>query len=366
MPVGQARSESTRGERFVTDEVDRFSMPLFRLFGTRVCLSYSVMVALAVLISVVINVSRQPGNSDLPRVALFATMGWVTGWLVQGIVYAGVSLASGVRLGHLTIGVLGVESVPRCWTGRVAFLVSVSAVMAGVLLGCFFRLVEGGFQFPTIGNTGDAIWQLPSVGLGEVDSVWRTATWLCFMQMIGQMCPLPRTLGRQILASSVNVFGSRLEVSSQVRLFRLLVETCALLVLGIGIWLMVAQQEVSGAGWPLFVGLGVLLWVSSRWSDALRILEGLEMARQRADLSDRKSVFSSVRQKLKRWQELRRIRRAHRLEQGEAVDAQRVDEILNRLHSEGIQSLDVQDRRLLERVSESLRKERQSETDEPS
>ena len=37
----------------------------------------------------------------------------------------------------------------------------------------------------------------------EVESVWRTASWLCFVQGLGQLCPLPRTIGRQLLAAFV-------------------------------------------------------------------------------------------------------------------------------------------------------------------
>jgi hypothetical protein len=45
-------------------------------------------------------------------------------------------------------------------------------------------------------------------------------------------------------------------------------------------------------------------------------------------------------------------------ERGEAADAQRLDEILHRLHHDGVQSLSVEDRRILDRVSENLRRER--------
>ena len=58
------------------------------------------------------------------------------------------------------------------------------------------------------------------------------------------------------------------------------------------------------------------------------------------------------------------MRHAHRVEHGEAVDAQRVDEILNQLHQRGIESLYVADRQLLEKVSAHLRKQRLSESDD--
>jgi hypothetical protein len=138
----------------------------------------------------------------------------------------------------------------------------------------------------------------------------------------------------------------------------------AFCTLGFAIWLMTAQQDVSGAGWPLFMGIAVLLWLSSRHSDTLRMLEAMDFTGQTADASQSNRFWSSVAERLRCWRDVRRVRRAHRMEQGEAVDAQRVDEILNRLHNEGIGALNDEDRRLLERVSENLRKQRQAESDE--
>jgi hypothetical protein len=363
MPLGHAPPESTRGDVFVGHDVDRFALPLLRTRRFSLSLSYSVFLALAVLIGVVVNVTRQPGNADLPTVALFASLAWVSGWLVQSLAYSVVAWGSGHRIRSVTIGVLGIETVPQRWHARVAFVTGVSALMGSVLLGCFFRLVDGGFQVPIMEVPSDPIWQLPSIGLGEVESVWRTASWLCFVQAIGQMCPLPRTLGRQMLAACVSLFGSRLGVVGQVKVLRLLIDSVAFCTLGLGIWLMSTGQDIAGAGWSLLMCLSVLLWVSSRWSDTSQILEGLDVPRRDQQQEIRRSVWSIVAGRVSRWREVRRVRHAHRVEHGEAVDAQRVDEILNRLHGEGIKSLNAEDRQLLEKVSANLRKQRLAESD---
>jgi hypothetical protein len=52
-------------------------------------------------------------------------------------------------------------------------------------------------------------------------------------------------------------------------------------------------------------------------------------------------------------------------ERNEATDAARLDEILNRVHCDGIDSLSREDRESLDRVSENLRKQRQTESPSP-
>lgn len=363
MPLGHAPPENLRGDHFIGTEVDRFSLPLVRFPWFRLNLSYTVFLALAIMVAVVINVSRQPGNADLPRVAVFATFAWLSGWIVQTLSYAAVAWGSGYQLRGFTIGVLGVETVVQRWHARIAFLTGVAAAMSLILLGCFYRLVDGGFQVPSIEVPSDPIWELPSIGLGQLDSVWRTASWLCFVQAIGQMFPLPRTLGRQMLAASVSFFGGKLGVAGQVKVLRLLIDCFAFTTLGFAIWLMNTGHEIAGVGWSLLFCLAVLLWVSSRWSDTLQILEGLDAGFHGLPVGDRPTVWRSLSGRVRRYRDVRRIRHAHRLEQGEAVDAQRVDEILNQLHQHGIESLNAGDRQLLEKVSANLRKQRLGESE---
>ena len=364
MPLGHAPPESTRSDQFVGVEADRFSLPLLRSRWFRFSLSYTVLIALAVLVAVVINVSRQPGNTDLPKVAVFATFAWLSGLIVQVLAYAAVAWGSGYQLRGFTVGVLGIETVAHRWHARVAFVTGVAALMSLVLLGCFYRLVDGGFQVPIIVVPTDPIWELSSLGLGEVESVWRTASWLCFVQAIGQMVPLTRTLGRQMLAACVSFFGAKLGVAGQIKVLRLLIDCFAFGMLGVAIWLMNTGNEIAGVGWPLLMCLSVLLWVSSRWSDTLQILEGLDAGRGDQKGHDQQTVWEALVRRFQRWREVRRGRHADRVEQGEAVDAQRVDEILNQLHQQGIESLNAADRQLLEKVSANLRKQRLGESDD--
>ncbi len=358
MPLGHAPPKSTRGDYLLGDESGRFSLPLLRLRWLRVRLSYTVLLALAILVGVVINVSRQPGNVDLPGVAVFGTFAWFSGWMIQILAYGAVAWGSGYRVRGFTVGLLGIETAPHHWQARVAFFTGVAAAMSLILLGCFYRLVDGGGQVPSIGASSDPIWQLPSIGLGEVESVWRTASWLCFMQAIGQMFPLPRSLGRQILAACVSFFGRELGVGVQIKVLRLLIDCFAFGTFGFAIWLMTTGNELAGIRWSLLLCVSVLLWVSSRWSDTLLILEGFDVCRGDRQGRGRQPIWQALAGRFRRWREVRRVRHAHRVEQGEAVDARRVDEILNQLHEQGIESLNAGDRKLLEKVSANLRKQR--------
>jgi len=327
MPLGHALPESTREEDFVGVEADRFSFRFVRSRWVRCSLSYTVLLALSVLVGVVIIASRLPGNSDLPRVTTLAMCAWLSGWIAQVLAYGAVAWASDYRLRGFTVGMLGLETVAHRWHPRVSFFTGVAALMSVVLLGCFYRLVDGGFQVPSIEVSTDPIWELPSIGLGEAEAVWRTASWLCFVQALGQMVPLPRTLGRQMLAACVAFFGAKLGVVGQVKVLRLLIDCFAFGILGFAIWLMNTGDEIAGIGWPLLTCVSVLLWVSSRWSDTFRTLEGLDAGSGDQQRRVQRNVRVSLVSRFQRWREVRRVRHAHRVEQGEAVDARRVDEI---------------------------------------
>ncbi|MGI9473565.1 MAG: hypothetical protein ACR2NZ_18630 [Rubripirellula sp.] len=360
MPLGHARSDVSRTDRTIGDGV--WGMPLGRIGRLRLSLSYTVFFALAILVLVVLNVSRQPGNADLPRAALWGTVFWLSGWLVQGVVYYWVARMLGRRMSVLTIGLLGVETSPVRWPARNALIVSIATLTSLLVLGGFYRLVEGGFQMPVLSQPGEPIWKLPSIGLGKLDSIWQTATWLCFVQVLGQLYPLPRSLGRQIFAALASTCGRKLDPTSKASLFRRCLDSVAVVSLLFAIWMLMADQDVAGAEWPFFLVLSLLLWISTRNSDAVQVMEGFQVEQGIPPQAD---VIQEVREVVRRRQGWRRLKRAHRMEQGEAVDAERLDEILNRLHREGIESLNTADRRILERVSENLRKQRESDPPEP-
>ena len=363
MQFGQAHPKSDEDEDDGSLEVgaDRFSVPIRRLGGLRFSISYTVVMVLAVLLGVVINVLRQPGNADLPRVAGLALLAWTSGWGIQALAYLGVARAAGYRVRRIRFGILGIETVPMRWPARLSLFSGFASLAGCIGLACSYRLVNGVLEVPSMEVTTDAIWELPSIGLGEVESVWRTASWLCFVQGLGQLCPLPRTIGRQLLAALVALLRPKAGIDVKVKTVRLLIDTFAFATLGIAIWLMKTGQDIAGVGWIFLMCLSVLAWLSSRRSDLVQTMEAFEFAAFDKTAEDQVGLWKLLDQRVRQWRVTRRIRIAQRNERAEAVDAQRVDEILNQLHDQGVESLTVQDRQLLEKVSASLRKQRSAE-----
>ena len=72
------------------------------------------------------------------------------------------------------------------------------------------------------------------------------------------------------------------------------------------------------------------------------------------------SLTAVVRDRFRMWLGQRRIQKAFDKERGEAADASRLDDVLNRLHRDGLHSLNEDDKSLLQRVSENLRSEREA------
>ena len=167
MQFGQAHPKSDEDEDDGSLEVgaDRFSVPIIRLGGLRSSISYTVVMVLAVLLGVVINVLRQPGNADLPRVAGLALLAWTSGWGIQALAYLGVARAAGYRVRRIRFGILGIETVPMRWPARLSLFSGFASLAGCIGLACSYRLVNGVLEVPSMEVTTDAIWELPSIGL---------------------------------------------------------------------------------------------------------------------------------------------------------------------------------------------------------
>jgi hypothetical protein len=207
----------------------------------------------------------------------------------------------------------------------------------------------------------------PSIGFSEHDSIWKSAAWLCWAQALFQLFPLPRSFGRQMLIAFAAMGIGRLELSRQVSIVRRSLETLALMTLvATIIWSMKFQPTMELRG-LLLVALAWLLFVSSRGSDVIEILSGfqvqpalgpdLSVAHTKAAGGISQS-YSNVVDFFRQRRRTRSLRQALQREHEEAVDSERLDGILARLHHEGMDALSPDDRRVLERVSESLRRQR--------
>lgn len=341
------------------DPEHRLAIPLGTWWNTNLYLSYGIFFAAAVVVAVGLVSRSQPGNSDLPRVVALGCVFWIAGWTVQLATHALVATLMGLRLGSLALGVFGIESAPRLWPASRTLIVSIATITSLLVLASFFRLVEGGFQMPVVSDAPENRWIAPSFGFTAHDSIWRSAAWLCCVQAAFQMFPLPRTMGRQVLAALASLCSRRLDLNSQVRVLQrcLMAVAIVTLILAIGI-LVRDENQASIPRWPLFVFLSVLLWISCYRKDVSQIMAGFQSAAESSE-GISSSLLSRVRSLIRTRRERKKILRTMQRERNEAVDAARLDEILHRLHSEGPSSLSDEDRVILDRVSNTLRQQRE-------
>ncbi len=197
MPLGSASFRSPESSDVGDDIVARGAIPTGSIGGVQWFVSYSVPVGILVLLGAVWFATDRPGGTaDLPLSAFLATTFWVSGWVVQAAFYLGLSRLLGAPATTLRIGLLGVEAMPRVWSVNQAGLVSVATLIPILLLGMLYRLIEGGFSIPQLAPAEQAVWLPPSVGLKSHESIWLTGAWLCWVQVVLQMIPFPRTSGR--------------------------------------------------------------------------------------------------------------------------------------------------------------------------
>lgn len=346
---------------------------LLRIGTFSIGVSYGVLIALFALLVVTAIASAAPGNSELPRVAALGFLFWVSGWLIQSLTFLAASRVVGLRQPGLTLGVLGVEMEPRPCRPQGALLLSLATATSLIVLATLYRLLEAEAQPTFSRGNASSIWFAPSFGFSKHDSIWRTAAWLCWVQAVLQLYPLPRTLGRQLVGSLTAIWASAMEPPAQESVFRRCLAGISVLMMGIVVTSLIAEVSMFGVQWIVLMAMSLLLWTSSRGKDVGGILacyrsqpgelvfdSNLERSgRHRCRLQEEWLAFRMM---LRQLGFRRRLRAVQRRERGEAVDARELDDILLRLHRDGPQSLSTRDRRILDRVSQTLRRRRRDES----
>lgn len=361
---------------FQSDVTEGWSMPVGKMGGIRFYVSYSIFVALAVLAGLVAMIQNRPGNADLPVTALVAVGIWALGWLVQVIVLLVFHFVVGYRSNTITVGLLGVESPNRLWdsvqwTASATIMVASTTLIAVFLCGFGFFATHASIHS---GWSSDAVFELfrtPGFGLGATESLWLAGTWLCWVQVLCQLFPLPRNLGRTLICSACYKLAGETGDDFQVKLAKRLLQLAAITTLALALVTMAADQNVSVPRWPLLALLSVLLWISSRSSDVRDSIVAYRLADNgdpftipagneaddngfESDPGWASQMAESIRMRKKRKKAQAAMRREHE----EASDAARLDDVLKIVSKQGTDGLSDSDLALLRRVSENLRRER--------
>ena len=338
------------------EPTDPWSVPVFRSRRLRLGLSYSVFLVAAIVIGLAFNDTFFGADRGRGTATAVAIGFWISGWFVQVIAYVGIARLIRTPIRNVSIGLFGVKAYPRKWSASAALTVSLSTIGVLLIFGSLLALVEGGIP-ALIGSIESAsVWPAPSVGLSTLDSPWLAGAWLCWAQAIFQLIPIDRSIGKQILASLVVVIAPHAGMDSRIRILRASLTGIALAVVAISIRLYLLR---SFPAWLIVLAFGTAVWVSAKSRDLARVFLGFQ---QFALEVDQTGLRESTRQIIRTRKRRRQIKQAIERERGEAIDADRLDEVLNRLHTDGADSLSKQDRELLQRVSERVRKERDADS----
>lgn len=386
-------------DSFAPDPSDGWAIPVGRVAGIQFYISYSVFVALSVVVAIVAMVVGQDNNGDLPLLTLTAISIWLVGWVTQLAVRIGMHFATNAKSDFITLGVVGVElSNPLHRT----HLWSAVSTLANALITLTLLLTLGSacLCLHLVSVSADlAVWSswvdaLATTGftLGELKHVYLIAAWLFWVQAACQAFPVPRHLGRGALAAVIGLFAAEAEERLQVKLLRKSIQLTAIITVLIALTTMITDD---GKGIPPWAVLGILaawLWLSSRsrdvadWIAAINLSDvqmadaangvGLDgtidmgAAENNGNLANEGAVDSqapavvwfneaidSVRLRKKR----KLAKEALKRERSEADDASRLDHVLKLVSEQGTEGLSNEDKALLRRVSENLRRQRDAD-----
>jgi len=216
-----------------------------------------------------------------------------------------------------------------------------------------------------------------------------TATWLFWIQAACQAYPLPRNLGRGAIASAIALFAAEVDDELQVKLLRRFLQLTAIVTLVVAMATMLADADVFLPRWPILVVLSLILWASTKnqdlrdWITSVHIAgadpiashfgtgtsefdDPAERDSELAEASPARTPWISEMIDSVRMRQKRKLARAvmHR-EREEASDAARLDQVLQRVSEQGTKGLSPEDQALLKRVSDTLRRNREPDEDEP-
>jgi len=263
------------------------------------------------------------------------------------------------------------ESVLESFGGasRVLFLWSMILMTLGVLtMGCLFADSQA---LQTVDAVESAPW------IASVDRPWIAAGWIFCLQGFWQLLPIPQSIGRVGWSSAIGLFASggddsgastREIASTATRVVRWWIAGFSLLTFALGFAAISTagiDPQAGGRAFPAYTGVVLLaLWLllsiqnEDLFASQLTLADNGEtgIMKSRIGIATMWQRWQSTRQDRRRTQKLRET--AVR-ERAEASDAARVDDILKRLHVDGPASLNDEERAILSRVSEAIRRERQ-------
>ncbi|MBB3208643.1 hypothetical protein FHS27_004475 [Rhodopirellula rubra] len=251
-----------------------------------------------------------------------------------------------------------------------------SALLMALGVAALVCLVCDRFWFGAATGNDD----VSAASIALMDHPWIASAWILCLQVFWQLLPVPQSLGRVGWSAVIGLFSTvedetasdLAKANHAVRSVRWWIVGAALVTLICGV-LAIRSSGIStqagGRAFPAFAGVTLLaLWLlaSTRNEDLFASQLTLAGNHETGVMKSRFGVRATLkRRKLKRLEQERvqKLRETVERERSEASDAARADEILQRLHANGPSSLSKEERDILSRVSEAIRRERERDND---
>ncbi|QDV63646.1 hypothetical protein [Crateriforma conspicua] len=334
------------------------SIPAGRIAGTRVGISYGVFFAAAAVFGAVSVLAGRPGNSDLVAASITGVAVWFSGLIVQAAVSIGFCAFAGLRLRSLVLGIIGVELPVHRWHPQRTALLVVIVLQVLAAMGFVLWLVGASHpesSFDGAGESGGWVsWM--ALGFSRADDAWKASGALIWFQMLCQLIPMPRTLGRIGLLSMVGTLNQSIQIEPKLVVMRKLIRVLAFLLFVAALAMATGSPGGRLPMWSVVALVGAFLWGSSGGKDLTAWLDSFAVSTLSREESETcATLLDEVRRRITDRKNERRLRDAHQREVGEAMDVARLDDILDRLHRDGFDSLSDDEQQVLRRVSQTLR-----------
>ena len=371
-----------------------WSLLLGRVGGLPISVSYSVFIAMGLLVALVALLRHREGDADLPVITAVAVTAWIFGWIVQSLTYLWLHLRTQARSSLLSIGLIGVELSyplhrPRPWTALQNLCAAVLSMSVLVLFAaaCFAIHL---WKFDWFGWQVSQWWgelSRPGMGLDSPSTCYLAAAWMFILQTACQLFPLPRHQGRSALFSLGWILASHHGEAGQVRFVRRSLRVIAAMTMIAAAWALVSGGQAYLPSWLMLAVVAMMLLISSGSDDVQLWVQSLYVAQndpaerylqtsvdhepfdamwygiddQEVNRSSRAGTptpgpgpFARATSRFQMFLRRRKLRTMMHREQEEARDAEGLDAVLQKVSQSGMDSLTDQERKLLQRVSKTL------------
>lgn len=289
--------------------------------------------------------AARPGDSDLPVLGLLLLLAAGMGSVIQTLLRIEFGDRLGRPLRQVSLTAIGyrIDGDRVAVAGHGAERILTAAGPTSVIIAAAIALAAAISLSPSATSLWVA-WESPRLeGHFGLHSAVRVAAWVWLTQGLLMALPIPGSIGREVLLGMVEQGGPRASHTAVRRRVDRIQGAVAILLAAAALWQWSREPvETAMPVWPFLVALSLLVW-SGRGGGSTEETPQPQPSRQ---------------PRLSWWSRLR-IRRAQRVEREEAIDASRMDEVLEKLHREGAASLTGAERSLLRRVSQRLRQDRE-------